>query len=42
VSRPSVFSVEDKIRVVLAAISGEMTVAEAACRGQASEQSISR
>jgi transposase len=41
VSRPSVFSVEDKVRLVLAVISGEMSMAEAARRGKASEQSIS-
>jgi transposase len=41
VARPSVFSVEDKFRLVLAVISGEMSVAEAARRGKASEQSIS-
>jgi len=41
VARPSVFSVEDKYRLVLAVISGEMSVAEAARRGKASEQSIS-
>ena len=40
-ARPSVFSVEDKYRLVLAVISGEITVAEAARRGKASEQSIS-
>ena len=40
-ARPSVFSVEDKFRLVLSVISGEMTVAEAARRGRASEQSIS-
>ncbi len=40
-SRPSVFSVEDKFRLVLAVISGEMSIAEAARRGKASEQSIS-
>ena len=40
-SRPSVFSVEDKARLVLAVISGEMSMAEAARRGKASEQSIS-
>ncbi len=40
-TRPSVFSVEDKYRLVLSVISGEMTVAEAARRGKASEQSIS-
>jgi transposase len=41
VARPSVFSVEDKFRLVLSVISGELTVAEAARRGKASEQSIS-
>ena len=41
VARPSVFSVEDKYRLVLAVISGEMSTAEAARRGKASEQSIS-
>jgi transposase len=41
VARPSVFSLEDKYRLVLAVISGEMSVAEAARRGKASEQSIS-
>ena len=40
-ARPSVFSVEDKYRLVLAVVSGELTVAEAARRGKASEQSIS-
>jgi transposase len=40
--RPPVFSVEDKFRLVLAVISGELTIAEAARRGKASEQSISR
>ncbi len=40
-ARPSVFSVEDKYRLVVAVISGEMSVAEAARRGKASEQSIS-
>ena len=40
-ARPSVFSVEDKYRLVLAVISGELTTAEAARRGKASEQSIS-
>ena len=40
-ARPSVFSVEDKYRLVLAVISGELSVAEAARRGKASEQSIS-
>jgi transposase len=41
VARPSVFSVEDKYRLVLAVISGKMSTAEAARRGKASEQSIS-
>jgi transposase len=41
VARPSVFSVEDKYRLVLAVIGGEMSMAEAARRGNASEQSIS-
>ena len=40
-ARPPVFSVEDKFRLVLSVISGEMTTAEAARRGKASEQSIS-
>jgi transposase len=40
--RPPVFSVDDKFRLVVAVISGEMTIAEAARRGKASEQSISR
>ena len=40
-SRPSGFSVEDKFRLVLAVIAGELTSAEAARRGKASEQSIS-
>ena len=40
-ARPSVFSVEDKYRLVLAVISGEVSVVEAARRGKASEQSIS-
>lgn len=40
-ARPSLFSVEDKYRLVLSVISGELSVAEAARRGKASEQSIS-
>ena len=40
-ARPPVFSVEDKFRLVLAVVSGEMTCAEAARQGKASEQSIS-
>ena len=39
--RPSVLSVEDKFRLVVAVVSGELTVAEAARRAQVSEQSIS-
>jgi transposase len=38
--RPAVISFEDKFRLVLAVISGEMTVAEAARRSKVSEQSI--
>jgi transposase len=41
VARPSVFSVEDKYRLVLAVVSGELSIVEAARRGKASEQSIS-
>ena len=41
-ARPPVFPVEDKFRIVLSVISGEMTIGEAARRGKASEQSISR
>jgi transposase len=41
-ARPPVFSVEDKYRLVLSVVSGEMTMVEAARRGKASEQSISR
>jgi transposase len=41
VARPSVISVEDKFRLVLSVISGEMSSAEAARRGRVSEQSIS-
>ena len=40
-ARPSVISVEDKFRLVLSVISGEMSNAEAARRGRVSEQSIS-
>ena len=38
--RPSVLSVEDKFRLVVAVVSGELSVAEAARRSQVSEQSI--
>jgi transposase len=41
-SRSSVFPVEDKIRIVLSVLSGEMTIAEAARRNKVSEQSVSR
>jgi transposase len=41
VARPSVLSVEDKFRLVLSVISGEMTIGEAARRGGVSEQSVS-
>ena len=41
-ARPPVFAVDDKQRIVLSVISGEMTIAEAARRGKVSEQSISR
>jgi transposase len=40
-ARPAVISFEDKFRLVLAVISGEMTIAEAARRSKVSEQSIS-
>lgn len=40
-ARPPVFPVEEKFRIVLSVISGEMTVAQAARRGKVSEQSIS-
>lgn len=39
-ARPPVFALEDKFRLVLAVISGEMTTGEAARRGKTSEQSI--
>lgn len=41
-ARPPVFSVEGKYRLVLSVVSDEMTMVEAAERGKASEQSISR
>ena len=40
-SRPPVFPAEQKIRIVLSILAGEMTIAEAARRGKVSEQSIS-
>ena len=39
-ARPAVISLEDKFRLVVAVISGELTVAEAARRSKVSEQSI--
>jgi transposase len=39
-ARPPVMPVEDKIRIVLSVLSGEMTVAEAARRTKVSEQSV--
>jgi transposase len=41
-SRPLVFPAEDKVRIVLSVLSGEMTIAEAARRSGFSEQSVSR
>src|SRR3972149_6929938 len=41
-ARPPVFSFEDKYRLVLSVISGEMTIVEAARRGQGGGQSLSR
>jgi transposase len=40
-ARPAVISIEDKFRLVLSVIAGEMSNAEAARRGKVSEQSIS-
>jgi len=39
-ARPAVLSVEDKFRLVVAVVSGELSVAEAARRSKVSEQSI--
>jgi transposase len=39
-ARPPMMPVEDKIRIVLSVLSGEMTLAEAARRNKASEQSV--
>lgn len=39
-ARPAVISFDDKLRLVLAVIGGELTVAEAARRSRVSEQSI--
>jgi len=41
-SRPPQFPVEDKLRIVLSVMSGEMTIVEAARRNKVSEQSIGR
>src|SRR5665647_112185 len=38
--RPPVFAAEEKVRVVLSILAGEMTVAEAARRSKVSEQSV--
>lgn len=39
-SRPPVFPVEDKVRIVLSVLAGEATVAEAARKAKVSEQSV--
>lgn len=41
-SRPPVFSAEDKIRIVLSVLAGEMTIAEAARRNKVSETSVGK
>jgi len=41
-SRPPVFPVEGKIRIVLSVLAGEMTVAEAARRNKVSETSVAK
>jgi transposase len=38
--RPPVFPVEDKVRIVLSVLAGEVTVAEAARKAKVSEQSV--
>ena len=38
--RPPVVPTEDKLRLVLSVISGEMTIAQAARHGKVSEQSV--
>lgn len=40
--RPPVFPVEQKLRIVLSVLAGEMSVAEAARRNKVSENSVSR
>lgn len=39
-SRAPVFPVEEKVRIVLSVLAGEVTVAEAARRAKVSEQSV--
>ena len=41
-ARPPVFPVEQKLRIVLSVLSGEMSVAEAARRNKVSENSVGR
>lgn len=41
-SRPPAMPAEEKARIVLSVLSGEMTIAEAARRNKVSEQSVSR
>jgi transposase len=41
-SRPPVFPVEDKTRIVLSVLAGEMTIAEAARRNKVSETSVGK
>jgi len=41
-SRAPVFPVEEKVRVVLSILAGEVSVAEAARRAKVSEQSVAR
>lgn len=41
-SRPPVFPAEDKIRIVLSVLAGEVTIAEAARRNKVSETSVGK
>jgi transposase len=41
-SRPPVFPAEDKVRIVLSVLAGEMSTAEAARRNKVSETSIAK
>jgi transposase len=41
-SRPPQFPVEDKLRIVLSVLAGEMTIAEAARRNKTSETSVGK